>query len=237
MERSAVLPIDTVLPAFVQKGVHVSVMGFAVAFAVNKQHVCALRSGQGDAFEILLNIIAGIGDVFRENLLQLIHPFISFRLIGADQGIHRKHIHGVVMGEGGFLLDSFTQPVIVDDVIAADQSGQVECLARRIERSGMIVRIFIDALCGNMAVAVKKQIAPDLIGDDPDIVLLIDCHRFFKLFLCPDAAAGIVGVAHDGHMDFMINDLLLHVLIIHSPHIVLILIKRGMNDIVSVVFQ
>ena len=97
--------------------------------------------------------------------------------------------------------------------------------------------IVADGLDRGMLMAVEKQVGPDLIRNDPDIVLFKDLHSLPDLIRFPDAAAGIVGTAEDGGVDFILHDLLFHIFIVHSPDAGSILHQRVTDEAVSVILQ
>ena len=53
----------------------------------------------------------------------------------------------------------------------------------------------------------------------------------------PHTAAGVVGRAEHGGVDLVLHDLLLHVLKIHPPHAVLVLLQGAVDNVVAVIGQ
>ena len=115
--------------------------------AIDEQHIGALGLGDLNALEMLSDIIAGPTDVAVDDLAKLIDPLIALVLIGADQRIHGKNIQGVVVAEGGFLVHTILQGLVVDDMVAADQTGQVKGFGRCIESDRAVSCILADEMC------------------------------------------------------------------------------------------
>ena len=109
---------------------------------VNEKHVGAFRAADRNTIEVFLYIIAGIINISGNDFAELIQPLISFRLIGADQRMHGKHVHAVVVAQAGLLIYAITDMLVIDDVIASDQSGKVKGLTRCIECNGTHLCIF-----------------------------------------------------------------------------------------------
>ena len=105
---------------------------------VNEKHVGAFRAADAHAVEVFLYIIAGVIDVAGDNFAELIQPLISFRLIGADQRMHGKYVHAIVVAQAGLLGDAVAEMLVIDDVVASDQSGEVKGLTRCIECNGTL---------------------------------------------------------------------------------------------------
>ena len=76
----------------------------------------------------LLHADLGRIDIAGDDLAELVSPLIALRLIGSDKGIHGKQVHTVIMGQGGFLIHTILDPLVVDDVISADKSCKAEGL-------------------------------------------------------------------------------------------------------------
>ena len=70
----------------------VFLMFFTPFRTVREEHVSALRFRYVHTLEMLFDIGAGIVDIFREHLPQLVHPLISLGLVSADQGVHGEHV-------------------------------------------------------------------------------------------------------------------------------------------------
>ena len=191
--------------------------------AIQKQHVGALRPADLNAFKMRADVLAGIVHIAGDHLPQLVHPCIALRLVGADQGMHRQYIHIVVMRLGAFGNNAVAQILIVNNVIAAYQTGQIEGLAGRVYRHGVLVCPVGDGLCRCVLVALQNDVRPDLVRDDDAVVGLVDLHRLLQFPPFPDAAAGVVRAAEYGHMDFLGLQLGVHILIVHPPDTVFVL--------------
>ena len=102
--------------------------------------------------------IVSIIDIFRKNTAEFIDPFIPFRLIGTYKRMHGKYIHCIIMTDIRRASDTVTQIITVNDMIAADQAGQIEGLARSIDRYRPLPRILTDTLCRCVDAAVQQDI-------------------------------------------------------------------------------
>ena len=67
------------------------------------------------------------------------------------------------MGEGGLFFHPLPESLVVNNVVAANQTGQVKCLGGGIERYGSAAGILADALGGDVSVIVKYDVGPDFI--------------------------------------------------------------------------
>ena len=81
-----------------------------------------------------------------------------------------------------------------------------------------------------MRMPFEDQVAPDLIRNDNTVVFPVDFHRLFNLFPLPDPAGGVVGGAENSKMDMVFLQLPVHILIIHPPDALLILVKLAVDD-------
>ena len=88
-----------------------------------------------------------------------------------------------------------------------------------------------------MAVAVQEQVGPDLVRNNPDVMLFENLHGAEDLLLFPDPSAGVVRVAEDRGVDMVLPDLLFHILVIQAPDAVRIALQGVQDDPVAVVFQ
>ena len=120
-------------------------------------------------------------------------------------------------------------------MIAAYQTGQIEGLAGRVYRHGVLACPVGDGLCRNVLVPLQNNVRPDLVRDDDAVVGLVDLHRLLQLPPFPDTAAGVVRAAEYGHMDFLSLQLGVHILIVHPPDTVFVLFQRTVDDLVAVV--
>ena len=181
------------------------------------------------------DVLAGIIHIAGDYLPQLVHPFIALRFVGADQGMHRQYIHIVIMRLGALGDNAVAQILIINNVIAAYQTGQIEGLAGRVYRHGVLACPVGDGLCRNVLVTLQNDVRPDLVRDDDAVVGLVDLHRLLQLPPFPDTAAGVVRAAEYGHMDFLGLQLGVHILIVHPPDAVFVLFQRAVDDLVAIV--
>ena len=115
--------------------------------------------------------------------------------------MHGEDVHLVVVGLVGHGAHAVAQRLVVDDVVAADQTRQVKRLARRIEGNRAHAGILAHRLRRDMLVSRQDDIGPNLVRDHHAIVLAIDVHGALDLVTLPYAAAGIVRRAEHRGMD------------------------------------
>ena len=237
MERPAVLPDHSHL----QPRGHKLLQGFSVGpapfAAVQEEHVSAFRFRQLHSLKMFPDIAAGIAHIFRQHLAEFIHPFISLRLVGADEGMHAQHVHMIVLGAAGFPVDPVPQPGIIDDVIAAHQARQIKGLGGSVQGHRPQSGILADHLGGDVGMSFQDQIRPDLVGDHIHIIFPEQFHGPLQLPSLPDTAAGIVGRTEDGGVDPAFFQFLLHILIIHPPDPFFIPLQIGKLQMEPVVLQ
>ena len=85
----------------------------------------------------------------------------------------------------GLIVDSLTalglqtvpQIRIVDNMVAADQTGEVEGFARRIKGERTVSGILADRLCRNVLVSVQGEVRPDFIRDDDTVIGLCGLQK------------------------------------------------------------
>ena len=82
---------------------------------------------------------------------------------------------------------------------------------------------------------LQNNVRPDLIADDINIILFEKGICSLELLPLPDAPAGIMGRAENRRVNIPTADLLLHILIIHTPDPVLIPHKRTVDDLIAIV--
>ena len=158
MERRALLPCHSDIPASFDQFIDRDSFFPAKLLTVKEHHVRALRFRDGNPLKMFGNEVVSIINIFRKDAAKLIDPFIPFRLIGADQGMHGKHVHVVIMTDSCRPPDTVTQIITVNDMITADQARQIECLARSIDRYRALSRILTDALRRCVSAAVQQDI-------------------------------------------------------------------------------
>ena len=236
-EHGAILDGSAHIPAGVLHILNGLAVGLAPVGAVHEQHIGTLRLGDGHALEMLLDVIAGKVDVAGQHLAELVGPLVALGLVGTDQGVHGENVHHVVVAQAGLLLHAVTPPAVVNDMVAAHQTGQVEGLGGSIDSDSAHPCILADGLGGNVLVAFQNDVRPDLIRNHDTIIRLVDFHGLLDLPAFPDTAAGIVRAAEHGNVDVVCLDLGIHVLVVHPPDTVFILDQRAVNDLIAVVLN
>ena len=73
--------------------------------------------------------------------------------------------------------------------------------------------------------SAEDDVRPYLVGNNVDVVLLVDLHRLFDLPALPNASRRVVGRAEKRGVDVVFDDLALHILEIHTPDAVLVAVK------------
>ena len=141
------------------------------------------------------------------------------------------------MGLAALGNHAVTDGGVIDDMVAAHQTGQVEGLGGSIDSDSAHPCILADGLGGNVLVAFQNDIRPDLIRDHDTVVCLVDFHGLLDLPAFPDTAAGIVRAAEHGNVDVVCLDLGIHILVVHPPDTVFILDQRAVNDLIAVVLN
>ena len=76
-----------------------------------------------------------------------------------------------------------------------------------------------------MLVAGVSDVSPDLVADHKALVGLKDLHGLLQLPAFPHPPGGVVRGAEDGQMDVVLLQLGVHVLVVHAPHAVLVLLE------------
>ena len=158
VERAPVLPGHAHVPAGFQQFIQRFSIVTAPCAAVQEEHIRSLRPAYLNAGEMFLNVAAGEIDIFCKYLAQLIHPFFSFPAVRSDEAVHRADIHAVVVGSAADGANPVPKGGVVDNVIAADQAGQVKGLAGRIKGDGAVSGIRTDSLGGNVIVSIQGQV-------------------------------------------------------------------------------
>ena len=237
VEHHAVLHGSTDGPAGFLHVLNGLAVGGAPVGAVHKEHIGAFGLCHMDTLEVLCDVVAGEIHIAGQRLTELVGPLIALGAVGTDEGVHREDVHGVIVAEGGFLLDAVTPPRVINDMIAADETGEVEGLGGGVEGGSAHPGVLTDGLGGDVLVAGEDDVRPDLVGYDVDIILFVQLHGLFQLPALPDAAAGVVGAAQDGGVDVLFGEVLFHVGVIHPPDAILVLHQRGVDDVIAVVGQ
>ena len=237
VEGSPVLPDDAHIPACLQQLVQGLAVLSAPGFAVQEEHIGALRAGEGHALEMLTDEAAGEVHITGDGLAELIGPVGAFLAVGTQQGVHGHEVHGIIVAERAFLIAEVLQPLVVDDVVAAHQARQVEGLAGGVHGDGPQLGVLGYRLGGDVLVAFQNDVRPDLVGDHIDIVLFVQLHSLLDLPALPDPAGGVVGGTENSGVDLVIQELLLHIGKVHPPDAILVQDQRGMDDLVAAIGQ
>ena len=186
---------------------------------------------------MLGDVVIGVVDIAGEHLFEFVEPLMPLRLVGTDKRMHGKHVHLVIVGLRALGHDPVAQHGVIDNVVAAHEPGKVEGLAGRVERRGSIACVLADRLGGDVLVIPQSQIGPNLVGNDHAIVGLVHFHGLLDFPTLPHAPARIVRAAEHGHMDVMLLELLIHILVIHAPYAVLVQLERAVDDAIAVVLD
>ena len=182
---------------------------------------------------MLVHVIAEVLDIAGKHLVELVHPLVALRLIGTDKRMHGEDVHLVVVGLVGHGAHAVAQRLVIDDVVAADQTRQVERLAGCVEGNRAHAGILAHRLRRDMLVPRQDDIGPNLVRDHHAIVLAIDVHGALDLVALPYAAAGIVRRAEHRGMDVVLRELILHVLKVHAPHALVVELKRAVDNAIT----
>ena len=237
MEHPAILDRNAYVPASLFQFLNGLAVLLAPFGAVHEQHVSALRLGDGHTLKMLCDVIAGVIHIAGNSLTQLIDPLVTFGLVGTDQGVHGQDVHIVIVGLAALGDHAVTDGGVIDDMVAAHQTGQVEGLGGRIDSDSAHPCILADRLGGNVLVAFQNDVRPDFVRDHDTIVCLVDFHGLLDLPAFPDTAAGIVRAAEHGNVDVVCLDLGIHVLVVHPPDAVFVLDQRAVDDLITVVLN
>ena len=182
---------------------------------------------------MLVHVIAEVVDVVFDDLVELVHPLVALRLVGANERVHGEDVHLVVMGLVGHGAHAVAQCLVVDDVVAADQAREVKGLAGRIKGDRAHARVLAHRLRRDVLVPRTDDVRPNLVRDDHAIVLAIDVHGALDLVALPHAATGIVRRAENGSMDVVLCELALHVLKVHAPYALVVELKRAVHNAIA----
>ena len=147
--------------------------------------------------------------------------------------MHGEDVHLVVVSLVGHGADAVAQCLVVDNVVAADQTRQVKRLARRVEGNRAHAGILAHRLRRDMPVPRQDDIGPNLVRDHHAIVLAIDVHGALDFVALPYAAAGIVRRAEHRGMDVVLGEFALHVLKVHAPHALVVELKRAVDNAIA----
>ena len=158
VEHHAVLHGSTDGPAGFLHILNGLAVGGAPVGAVHKEHIGAFGLCHMDTLEVLCDVVTGKIHVAGQRLTELVGPLIALGAVGTDEGVHREDVHGVIVAEGGFLLDAVTPPRVINDVIAADETGKVEGLGGGVEGGSAHPGVLTDGLGGDVLVAGEDDV-------------------------------------------------------------------------------
>ena len=203
-ERPSVLPADTHIPACFQQLFNGHSRLFTVFRAVQENHIRSLRHGNIHSAEVFPDKVHGIAGVLLKNRPQFFKPLTALRFISADEGVHGKNVHLIIVGRIAVPGDPVPQIVTVNDMETADHARQIKCFAGRIHGDHMLPCPVTDHLRWNVPVAGKGQVRPDLVADHITVVGRIDFHGLLQFPAFPHPAAGIVRRAENRQMDVIL---------------------------------
>ena len=201
----------------------------AVACAVEEEHVRPLRPLAAHAFEVRVYEIAGVFKVFINDAAHLVCPLHAFRTESADERVHGQDVALVVVAHIPAADDAVTQVFVVYDMVRADEPGQREGLARRVEGDDAVFRILGDGLRRDMLVPGHDDVRPYLVGDNDAVIRGVDLHRLFYLPALPYSAAGVVRRAEDSEVNVVLLYLPIHVLIVHAPDALFVALELAVD--------
>ena len=233
MERTPVLPDHAHIPAGTQKLIERLSMCPAPLFRIDKEHIGPFRAAEMKPFELFLHKGTCIPDIICQHLAELIDPQRAFRSVSPDQRMHRQHVHRIIVALCRRTPHAVSEIRIINDMIASDESCQIEGLAGREERDCPTARIRTHHLRRYMPVISQNNVRPDLIVDDDHFISPIDLQGIPDLFLCPYPSAWVMRITEDCDMDVILLYFAVHVLIIHPPYAALILFQRTQHDAVT----
>ena len=157
-EFPAILPSNAHIAALHQQLVQRDAVCFTPTGTIQIQQISSLGHGNFHARKMLPNERYRIMDIVREYLPQLLHPLGALARVGCDQGVHCHYVHMIIERKPGLLLYPVPKAGIINNAIAADQSGQIEGFGRCIQADGPQSCIFGQRLCGNVAMTIQQQI-------------------------------------------------------------------------------
>ena len=178
---------------------------------------------------MLPNVLISIAAVALQYLQQLLHPFLALLAVGAQQRMHGKHVHLVVMGGVSLTGHPVAQILVINDVIAAGQARQIEGFGGGIHRHRVLSCPVVHHQGGGVLMTGVHNIRPDFIADYQTLILFKHLHGLFQLPALPHTARRVVGRAEDGQMDLVLPQLPVHVLIVHPPYSLRILHKGAVH--------
>lgn len=227
IEGPAVLPAYAHIPACFYDLIQRPAGALTVVSQIQEQHVGPLGHGGKHAWVVVPDVLIGVFAVALQHLEKLIRPRLSLLRIGPNEGVHREDVHFVIMGSVAPGLYPVPKIIVVDDVIAANETRQIKGLGGGVDSHGVLSGPVVDHQGWDMPGV--GNVCPDLIRDYQALVGLIYLHGLFQLPPLPDPAGWVVGRAEDGQMDVVFLQLLVHVLIVHAPDAIFIPFQRAVD--------
>ena len=203
VEGRSLLPRYADVPALLDQVVDRNTVRLAVILAVHEQHIGTLGLRERHALEMLTNIIIRKIDVLRKHPTQLVHPQLSLRLVRTNERVHGQDVHGIVMRHRRPAADPVAEIVVIDNMITADQTREIEGLARRVNRDRAEARDQADTLRRRMLCVIEQDIRPNLVRDHYAVITAKHLHRLLDLGTIPHSAAGIVRAAKGGEVNMI----------------------------------
>ena len=144
--------------------------------------------------------------------------------------MHGQHVAVVVAGQVSLPLDPAAKPVIIDDVVRADQPRQAEGLGGGIEGHGALPASRETDWVGMWVypgIMRSDQISSEMTVQS---LAAYTSMAFSSSQRSPYPAAGVVRGAQDGHVDVAFLQLPVHVRIVHAPDALRVLRQRRVDD-------
>ena len=88
-----------------------------------------------------------------------------------------------------------------------------------------------------MPVSEQGQVRPNFIGDHIDIIGPKNLHCLFQLPAFPHPPGGVVGGTEQRRVNMVFSDLPLHILIVHAPDAICVLLQRAEDEAETVALQ
>lgn len=127
-EARAALPDDAMLHAPAAEIIRRDAVAAAPGPAVDEQHIRPLGQHHGDAGIAALQEVPDIPQVPVQHGAQLVHPRHALVAVGPGEGVHGQHVAVVVAGQVSLPLDPAAKPVIINNVVRADEPARLKVL-------------------------------------------------------------------------------------------------------------
>ena len=186
---------------------------------------------------MLCDVVAGEIHIAGQRLTELVGPHIALGAVGTDESVHREDVHGVVVAEGGFFLDAVTPPRVVNDVVAADETGEVEGLGGGVEGGSPHPGVLTDGLGGDVPVAGEDDVRPDLVRRRRRRYTFCTIPWPFPAPTAPRRGRRGCGGCTGWRHGCALRPGAFHVGVVHPPDAIFVLHQRGVDDVITVVGQ